>query len=330
MEVLKKIHPRGISTFRDGPGDRDARSDDRRVQALRAGALHADGAVGLRVARCCPSTCSARATSRNHPNANQPIGTGPFKFVEWQQGQFMRLDRNPDYWKQGRPYLDRIVARFIADGARAPRRSRKGEAHVGGFGADPCSRRQALAGAAAHRGDDQGLRDVSRRSSSSTSTRRRQPFDNLKVRQAIAYAIDRKFVIENIWFGFGKPATGPISSNFKRQRPLHRGRQQLQRSERRRDRQQAARRGRLSERRAAASASKSCTTSRHTARNGSASARYVQQQLAKLGIKATLRYEDVPTWLQARLHQLRLQLTPTGSRPGRSGDRRAPAVPLAS
>ena len=31
----------------------------------------------------------------------------------------------------------------------------------------------------------------------------------------MAYAIDRKFIIDNIWFGFGKPATGPISSNFK-------------------------------------------------------------------------------------------------------------------
>src|SRR3546814_1461137 len=40
------------------------------------------------------------------------------------------------------------------------------------------------------------------------------PFDNQKVRQAVAYAIDRKFIIDNIWFGFGKPATGPISSNF--------------------------------------------------------------------------------------------------------------------
>src|SRR5205823_5531658 len=42
----------------------------------------------------------------------------------------------------------------------------------------------------------------------------RPPFDNQKVRQAISYAINRKFVIDNIWFSFGKPATGPISSNF--------------------------------------------------------------------------------------------------------------------
>ena len=49
------------------------------------------------------------------PYANKPIGTGPFKFVEWKKGQFVRLDRNPDYWKPGLPYLDHFVARMIAD-----------------------------------------------------------------------------------------------------------------------------------------------------------------------------------------------------------------------
>ena len=81
--------------------------------------------------------CSARATSATTPNANKPIGTGPFKFVEWQRGEFMRLDRNPDYWRKGQPYLDRIVVRFIDDAARARPRSRRARSHVGGFGAIP-------------------------------------------------------------------------------------------------------------------------------------------------------------------------------------------------
>ena len=87
----------------------------------------------------------------NHPNANKPIGTGPYKFVEWQKGQYMRFDRNPDYWKKGRPYLDRIVARFIAR-----RRHPRGDARDAGSAdrrlqRDPAARRQAPAGAAADR-----------------------------------------------------------------------------------------------------------------------------------------------------------------------------------
>src|SRR5262249_37916344 len=38
----------------------------------------------------------------------RPIGTGPFKFVEFKPNELIRVTRNPDYWKQGRPYLDGI------------------------------------------------------------------------------------------------------------------------------------------------------------------------------------------------------------------------------
>ena len=37
-----------------------------------------------------------------------PIGTGPFKFVEFKPNESIKVTRNPDYWKSGRPYLDGI------------------------------------------------------------------------------------------------------------------------------------------------------------------------------------------------------------------------------
>src|SRR3974390_1053080 len=43
----------------------------------------------------------------------KPIGTGPFKFVEFRRNEVVKLARNPDYWKQGRPYLDAIEVRII-------------------------------------------------------------------------------------------------------------------------------------------------------------------------------------------------------------------------
>ena len=39
---------------------------------------------------------------------SHPIGTGPFKFVEFKQNEVIKVTRNPNYWKQGRPYLDGI------------------------------------------------------------------------------------------------------------------------------------------------------------------------------------------------------------------------------
>ncbi len=44
-----------------------------------------------------------------------PIGTGPFKFVEFNPNEVIKVARNPDYWKQGRPYLDGIEYTIIRD-----------------------------------------------------------------------------------------------------------------------------------------------------------------------------------------------------------------------
>ena len=48
-----------------------------------------------------------------------PIGTGPFKFVEFKPNEVIKVTRNPDYWKKGRPYLDGIEFTIIRDPATA-------------------------------------------------------------------------------------------------------------------------------------------------------------------------------------------------------------------
>ena len=45
----------------------------------------------------------------------RPIGTGPFRFTEWQRGNFIRMDRYDGYWKPGQPYLDTIIWRIVPD-----------------------------------------------------------------------------------------------------------------------------------------------------------------------------------------------------------------------
>ena len=44
-----------------------------------------------------------------------PVGTGPFKFVEWLTGDRLVVEKNPDYWQDGKPYLDKITFRYISD-----------------------------------------------------------------------------------------------------------------------------------------------------------------------------------------------------------------------
>ena len=49
------------------------------------------------------------------PNITAPIGTGPFVFEQWVRGSHLVLRKNPSYWRQGKPHLDRVIFRFITD-----------------------------------------------------------------------------------------------------------------------------------------------------------------------------------------------------------------------
>ena len=151
---------------------------------------------------------------KNHPLANKPIGTGPFKFVEWKRGQYMRFDRNPDYWSPGQPYFDRIVVQTIPDSATRSAVLEKGDFQLAGFGAVPNNDAKRLGALPNLIVTTKGYENFSPISELDFNTKVK-PFNNKKVRQAVAYCIDRKFVIENIWFDFGKIATGPINSNFE-------------------------------------------------------------------------------------------------------------------
>ena len=48
-----------------------------------------------------------------------PIGTGPFKFVEFKANEYIKVAKNPNYWKQGRPFLDGIEYTIITSRSTA-------------------------------------------------------------------------------------------------------------------------------------------------------------------------------------------------------------------
>jgi peptide/nickel transport system substrate-binding protein len=119
----------------------------------------------------------------------------------------------------------------------------------------------------------------------------------VKVRQAVAYAIDRKFAIDNVWFGFGRAATGPISSNFAttgiythdvRSYDVPNGKDIANKL--------------LDEagypRKADGTRFEIVHDITPYGEEWQRFGEFVQQELAKVGIKASLRYQDVPTWLK--------------------------------
>ena len=63
-----------------------------------------------------PSTSSATAGDpKTHPMNAMPVGSGPFRFKEWVRGQHVILERNDDFFIEGRPLLDRIVVKYIKE-----------------------------------------------------------------------------------------------------------------------------------------------------------------------------------------------------------------------
>ena len=142
-----------------GRGDRHARSAHRGVPALRAGAVHADGAVGLRIA----DDPEAHLRHRRHRQPSQRQQADRHRAVQVRrvaEGPVHAVRPQPDYWKKGRPYLDRIVARFIADGSTRAATLETREAQIAGFSAVlplDVKRLQALPHIARHH---QRLRDA--------------------------------------------------------------------------------------------------------------------------------------------------------------------------
>jgi ABC-type transport system substrate-binding protein len=125
----------------------------------------------------------------------QPLGTGAFKFVEWTPGQRIVLERYPDYFRKGVPYLDRLTFEFGQDPTVAVLRLKKGEVDIVGDGippaqfaevmADPANKELIAVGEQLHTGYV-------------TMNVTQAPFDNPKVRQAVNMAINKDRIVRLI------------------------------------------------------------------------------------------------------------------------------------
>jgi peptide/nickel transport system substrate-binding protein len=295
LEVLKKVHPRGPATFREVT-EIETPDAQTAIFRLQNPAPYMMMALSGYESPMVPRHLFEGTDVKTSRYANQPVGTGPFRFVEWRRGELIRLDRNADYWRKDRPYLDRIVARFITDSATRTAAIEKGEVHLAGFAAIPWSDVGTLAKLPHIVTTTKGYEMSSPIVELDFNTTR-PPFDNPKVRQAVSYAINRPFIIDNVWFKSGKPATGPISSNFTvagfytsevKRYDVPNG---LDLANKLLD-EAGFRRGAGGIR--FEIVHDLTPYGEEWQRFGEA----VQQQLAQVGIKVTLRYEDVPSWLR--------------------------------
>ncbi len=144
-------------------------------------------------------------------NKSQPTGTGPFVFDRWVKGDRVELTRNPDYW--GEPVaLATATFKFISDPAAGVAALLAGDVDAfANFGApESLPQFEADPRYTVVIGSTEGETILS-------TNNTRPPFDNIKVRQAIAHAIDRKAIIDGAMFGYGTP----IGSHFAPHHPAY-------------------------------------------------------------------------------------------------------------
>ena len=148
---------------------------------------------------------------RQNPTNLAPVGTGPFKFVKYERGQYIIADRNADYWRPNAPYLDRIVWRVITDRAAAAAQMEAGELHYSPFSGLTISDMARLGKDKRFIVSTKGNEGNARTNTIEFNFRRKELSD-IKVRRAIAHAINVPFFIDNFLGDFAKLGTGPIPS----------------------------------------------------------------------------------------------------------------------
>lgn len=168
-----------------------------------------DGGIGI-------DSPTALQQAGNDYGVKVLVGTGPFKFKEWIKGNRIVLERNPDYnWpsdifkNKGAPYLDQIIYRDVTDAA-----TRASALETGDLQLITLSESQV--------GPLKNNKDVQILTTPKAGTTRmymmnsaKSPTNDLKVRQAMNYAIDKKSLLQlPAWSGIGNVGLAPLPSNM--------------------------------------------------------------------------------------------------------------------
>jgi ABC-type transport system substrate-binding protein len=125
-----------------------------------------------------------------------PVGTGPFKFVEYKRDVSLKYERNDDYWQEGKPYLDGIEFMFIADALTRVAVLKVGEAHM---------MRDVTVNEVADLdriGFNISVAPGSVNGLAFDSNHPDSHFHDIRVRQAIAYAIDNEAIAKALGYGY--------------------------------------------------------------------------------------------------------------------------------
>jgi len=136
--------------------------------------------------------------------ANQPVGTGPYALGEWKRGEAITLKAREDYWGT-KPGIPTVNLRYFADAVATTNALKSGDV-------DLVYNMQAPELLSGFEGDSkyQVLKGTSNGEIILSMNNKKAPFNDVRVRQAVMYAVDRQAVMDTAWAGLGTQVGGPV------------------------------------------------------------------------------------------------------------------------
>ena len=145
-----------------------------------------------------------------HPRNANPVGSGPFKLVEFKPGEHIVLERFDRFFLKDQPRLDRIIIREFKDPSSLLLAFERGEIDVHQGIGDPrdLARAKKIPGVQLVNNAGPAIGPLLWLAFNTKNPK----LADKRVRQAISYAIDRKFILDSLLGGLHKTSTGPIAS----------------------------------------------------------------------------------------------------------------------
>lgn len=211
--TLKQVHPRGRGTFANVV---EVQTPDpyTAVVVLSKPAPYLITALAGAESPIVPKHLYEGTDIVSNPHNSAPVGTGPFVFKEFVKGSHIVLERNPNYWDKPKPYLDKVIVRFIPDAVARAAALESGAADLGGQ-AIPLSDVKRFSELPGVRVDALNWPYVSNH---------QQLIFNLDspalkdkaVRKALAQAIDVNALNKVVWYGYGTVSAAAIGKSNTR------------------------------------------------------------------------------------------------------------------
>lgn len=227
---------------------------------------------------------------RTNPRNNAPVGSGPFKFKAYQPGNYLILERFDKFFRPNRPFLDRLIFHIMNDPNTTTLGVQRGKLDYMPFAPVTISDVVRLSKSPNISVSYDGYQAVGPINWLAFNVRNK-PLDDKRVRQAIAYATSREFIVKDLFEGKAKIATGPIvpsSPFYSADVDLYK--MDLQKANNLLDQAGYPKSGDTR-------FSLTLDTYPGMSQQGLAPAQYLKSQLPKIGINVEIREApDFPTW----------------------------------